>query len=93
MITFNFNYELGGYSMIVSMGETSFYTEMYESDIVRLVQEILESSRIRSGDVLLEGRDSVLSELVKAGKKAGDILQDRECQKILAKKEGSDDNG
>tara|TARA_Y100001973_G_C5155144_1_gene310290 strand:+ start:137 stop:412 length:276 start_codon:yes stop_codon:yes gene_type:complete len=89
----SFNYELGGYSMIVSKGGSNFYTEMYESDIVQLIQEVLESSRIRSRDLLLEDRDSVLSELVKAGKKAGDILQDRECRKILAKKEGSADNG
>ena len=82
----SFNYELGGYSMILTKGGSSFYTEMYESDVTQLLQEILESAKIRGKDLALPECDAVLQELEKVGRTAGAILQDRESEKILNKK-------
>ena len=89
----SFNYELGGFSMIVSKGGSNFYTEMYESDVGVLLREILESAKIRSKDLAMPEHDSVLMELEKIGKAAGHILQDREFEKILNKKGSTDGQG
>ena len=81
------NFELGGYSMVVSKGGTSFYTEASESDLADLIRGILEAATPRCDDLVMPTCDAVLKELERTGKKAGDILQDRQIT------EGSADNG